>query len=117
MTNINEKAALERFDNDYDIYLELIATFLELVPVDFNILKSELDAGNIQDVTHRIHQLKGASLTLGAENLSQCASVLEDNLRHDGIENKYTLLAEVEEKYAEAVKELAQIRLRLQKSN
>ena len=81
MKFINETEALSRFDGDTEIYLELINTFLESPIADFGTMRQELADGNVKQVTFRAHKLKGASLTLGAENLAAIASSIETALR------------------------------------
>jgi len=81
MKFVNETEALSRFDGDTEIYLELIDTFLESPIADFDTMRQELADGNVKQVAFRAHKLKGASLTLGAENLAAIASSIETTLR------------------------------------
>lgn len=81
MKFVNETEALSRFDGDTEIYLELIDTFLESPIADFGAMRQELKDGNVKQVAFRAHKLKGASLTLGAEDLAAIASTIETELR------------------------------------
>ena len=81
MIFVNEAEALSRFDGDTEIYLELIDTFLESTIADFGAMRQELQDGNVKQVAFRAHKLKGASLTLGAEDLASIASTIETTLR------------------------------------
>ncbi len=110
MPIIETKKALERFDNEKDIYLELIDTFLGLSPLDFAVIRKELETGHITEVIHRMHQLKGAVLTLGAEKLAASASVLENGLRSGIGPEMLRILEKIESEYREVVKELSIVR-------
>lgn len=81
MKFVNDTEALSRFDGDTEIYLELIDTFLESPIADFGAMRQELREGNVKQVAFRAHKLKGASLTLGAEDLASIASSIETALR------------------------------------
>ena len=48
---------------------------------DFAAMRQELVDGNVKQVAFRAHKLKGASLTLGAEDLASIASTIETTLR------------------------------------
>lgn len=115
MSVINVNAALERFDNDTEIYIDLIETFLEINPLDFDAIKKELQAGQVTEAMHRIHQLKGASLTLGAEALSHSAALLETLLRNKTEGDPYALLGKIKTDYLDSVRELGEIRDDLRK--
>jgi len=115
MPVIETRKALERFDNEREIYLELVDTFLDLKPVDFSAIRKELDAGHADEVIHRIHQLKGAVLTLGAEKLAGSAALLENGLRNGTEKAPLEILGRIEAEYNEAVAELGIIRDNLRK--
>lgn len=81
MSIINSEEALARFDGDKEIYLELIETFLDTSLADFAALRAELAEGNVKQVAFRTHKLKGASLTLGGDELARIAGGIEGSLR------------------------------------
>ncbi len=81
MSIINSAEALARFDGDEEIYLELIETFLDASLADFASLRAELAEGNVKQVAFRTHKLKGASLTLGGDELARIAGGIEVSLR------------------------------------
>lgn len=110
MSVIDSKAALERLDNDTEIYLDLIETFFDLGHPDFEEMKKGLRDGNNQHIARQIHQLKGAALTLGAEELAHSSALLESMLRN-GIEgDTFGSLEEIKNCYAESIRELVHIR-------
>jgi len=110
MTLIDTTGALERFDNDREIYLSLVETFLELPPPDFDGMKADLAAGHTAGIIHDVHQLKGAALTLGADPLAHSAAALEALLRGNTGEDTIPLLAEISGHYIGTVKELERVR-------
>lgn len=114
MTLIDTTGALERFDNDREIYLSLVETFLELPPPDFDGMKANLEAGHTADTIHAVHQLKGAALTLGADTLAHSAAALEALLRGNTGADPFPLLAEISGYYFGTVKELELVRSDLQ---
>ncbi len=115
MSIINTTEALARIDNDNEIYLDLIETFLELGVLDFTLLRTSLAQGKDKEVAHQIHQVKGASLTLGADNLAHAASLLEKSLRSGAGGDHNTMLDDLQSCYRESVTELASIRDALRK--
>lgn len=115
MPVIETLKALERFDNEREIYLELVDTFLELKPADFTAIRRDLEAGRTDEVIHQIHQLKGAVLTLGAEKLAGSASVLENGLRNGNLTNPLDIIGRIEAEYREAFIELRIVRDNLRK--
>lgn len=122
MTVINTKEALERFDNDREIYLELIETFLELNDPGFAELRTLIDSGDDVAVMQRMHKLKGGALTLGADGLADAASRLETRLRPDETQttgdppgqDAFELLSTVERLYGETIARLTEIRDEMQ---
>lgn len=115
MTTIDTTGALGRFDNDKDIYLDLISTFLEMSAIDFDIMRSDLGAGQMEKVMHQIHQLKGAALTLGADQLARSSSLLESALKNGAAETTDKMLTEIQRNYRESILELALIQDQLRK--
>jgi HPt (histidine-containing phosphotransfer) domain-containing protein len=80
---VNEKDALVRLDNDTDIYADLLDAFLEAGESDMKNLETAQRAGDRKQVLYIAHKLKGASLTIGAEDLSRNAGTIEAALRAD----------------------------------
>jgi HPt (histidine-containing phosphotransfer) domain-containing protein len=74
---------MARFDNDRDIFLELVETYLEMGAPDFPGMKAQLAAGDANRVMQQVHKLKGGALTIGADELSVAANGLETFLKSD----------------------------------
>lgn len=80
-TIIDTKAALERLDNDYSLYSELIDSFLNSEKINFAQLKEYLEKNNIKEVLFVIHRLKGVSASLGAHELYKSCCLIEQYIR------------------------------------
>lgn len=117
MTGINVTEALARFDNDREIYLELIDTYLETGVPDFAEMAKALSAGNGDEVGKSIHRLKGGALTVGADDLAAAAGKFESALRSGSKENLATILGEIERLSNEALISLESIREELRKQS
>jgi HPt (histidine-containing phosphotransfer) domain-containing protein len=115
MPLIDSKTALARFDNDTEIYIDLIDTFLDMGSVDFETLRTELSTGKNSIAAHRIHQLKGAALTLGADQLAHSCSLLEAMILTGAGGNYLQGLEEVMLCYQESIEELTAVRSALKK--
>jgi HPt (histidine-containing phosphotransfer) domain-containing protein len=96
---INAKEALERFENDKDIYIALIDAFLEMPTPDFDHMKAVLLNGDALSVTLAMHKLKGGALTLGAEDLASIASEAETLLRAGNIAEALPFVGKAAEAY------------------
>jgi HPt (histidine-containing phosphotransfer) domain-containing protein len=77
MTRVNVDGAIARFDNDREIYLDLLETFLGVGAPDFPALSKLLAAGNADQVRKQVHKLKGGALTVGADDLAAAAGAFE----------------------------------------
>lgn len=115
MTKINVAEALNRFDNDRDIYGELLETFIDGGTADLAALKRVYAEGNLEDVCARAHRIKGAALTLGADELAQAAALLEGRLRGGNKDDAGALVAEIETRYVDALAALKDARDNLRK--
>ena len=115
MPLIDSKTALERFDGDIEIYIDLIDTFLDMGTIDFETVKTELMEGKYPEAAHRIHQLKGAALTLGADQLAHSSALLEGMLRNNTVADALPMLEEIRVCYFDSVGELASIQAALKK--
>ena len=129
MNAVNYREALELFEGDAGIYLELVDTFLESGFADFAAMRKELGEGMTKQVSFRAHKIKGASLTVGADLLARLAGDLESGLREGVSEDalsgandngiapgKYAgIIDELERAYGVTVRELDAIRNELRK--
>jgi len=110
MLKINVTDALERFDNDKEIYLELLETFITLPPYDFAEMKKMLEREDTLSVMRFMHKIKGGALTIGAEDLACTTSRLEECIRTSTNDNPAELLSEVEKTYLQTMEALTALR-------
>ena len=68
---------LERLMDDEELAEEIVATFLEDIPRQIQILETFLDAGDIPGARRQAHSIKGASANIGGERLRIVAFTME----------------------------------------
>jgi PAS domain S-box-containing protein len=77
-TPVWDKAGMfERLMEDEELAEEIVATFLEDIPRQIQILETLLDAGDIPGVRRQAHSIKGASANIGGERLRAVAFTME----------------------------------------
>lgn len=121
---INLQEALERLDNDMDLYMILVDAFLQDTVFQADRMRElEKDfrnspSGECLEAAQYIHRVKGAARQLGANHLATEAQKLEDIFRrkekahlHDGVEGVDTtaLVEEVLELYVKTIEELKRL--------
>jgi signal transduction histidine kinase/DNA-binding response OmpR family regulator len=84
----NHQGALERYDNDLEMTLEMLQDFLQEAPNDLSTLESLL-AGKDSETGKAAHRLKGACSYIGAERMRDCCirimhAVAEQNWEQSG---------------------------------
>jgi HPt (histidine-containing phosphotransfer) domain-containing protein len=115
MVKIDTSKALERFDNDMDIYLELVTTFLDSPTPDFAEMKRLLAEGEKKAIQETMHKIKGGALTIGADDLAKISGIIEANLRNGtGIETERQLTLS-QQIYNETYIALQEIKAELEK--
>lgn len=121
---INLQEALERLDNDMDLYMILVDAFLQDTVFQADRMRElEKDfrnssSGECLEAAQYIHRVKGAARQLGANHLATEAQKLEDIFRrkekghlHDGVDGVDTtaLVEEVLELYVKTIEELKRL--------
>jgi signal transduction histidine kinase/DNA-binding NarL/FixJ family response regulator/HPt (histidine-containing phosphotransfer) domain-containing protein len=78
---VNTSEALERFDNDDEVYFQVLRSFITYNPKQLETLKT---AGDDHDA-YRLaaHSMKGSSRNIGAEDLGNQAEMLEKAAIHE----------------------------------
>ena len=109
MPVINLEAALERFDNETEIYAELVESFLEGGGTDMEAMERALAAGDRKQALYHTHKMKGGALTLGADGFASAAEKLEIRLRLDEPGDTGALAADVRRTFDLALAELTDI--------
>ncbi len=74
---INVKLGLDYCSDEEEFYLEMLQMFLEQYTQKRDEINSLYEAANWKDYAIKVHALKSTSLTIGAEQLSDCAKMLE----------------------------------------
>lgn len=108
------EAALNRIDDDYEIYCELIAAFLEDSLKDIQELTQAIEEEDTKKAIYHTHKLKGAALTLGADFLSSFAESLERTLPQNNSSECRTIFEKTKKAYFEAITRLKEIQQELQ---
>ena len=74
---LNKQAALELCDDDEELFLEIVAAYLEDAAEHSRQLLFALEAGDAHEVEERAHALKGASSNICAGPVREAALHLE----------------------------------------
>ena len=117
MPVINLETALERFDNETEIYAELVESFLEGGDSDMSAMERALGIGDNKQALYHTHKMKGGALTLGADFFASAAEKLEIRLRLEEPGDTSPLAADVRRTYDLARAELTVILANLRKQS
>ncbi len=82
---IDTDAGLELFENDEDVYREMLSEFLQDSLSRKDMLNKYLDDRDYKNYTVAIHSLKSSARTIGASTLSLAAEELEKASREEDI--------------------------------
>jgi HPt (histidine-containing phosphotransfer) domain-containing protein len=82
----DSKVMMSRLMDDEDLVRTVISDFLIDLPVQIERLEGDLTAGNIQGCERMAHTIKGASATVGGEQLSAVAWTLEQDAKAGNLE-------------------------------
>ena len=74
---INESLGLSIYDGDMDMFVEIIRSYAENIPVEIEKLY-DLSEENLHNYAINIHTMKGASASIGAGELSARAKKMEE---------------------------------------
>ncbi len=75
---IDFQRALEEFENDRALLLEIQAGFINNVKSQIKILREAISNGDVRTVMHEAHAIKGGAANLTADKLSKVAFELEN---------------------------------------
>ena len=115
MTVIRMGEALERLDNDAEIYIDLIGTYVKMCETDIAELEAKQASGDSARVQFLAHKIKGASMTVGAEDLAKASAEIELALKANPQAAVAAAVARIAPIFADTERELAKIRNTLQK--
>lgn len=106
---MNVRLGLEYCCGEKEFYLEMLQTFAEQSAVKKPELQSLYEAANWEDYAVKVHALKSTSLTIGAEQLSEKARVLEQAGRKgdtEYIRQHHSELMQIYDKVCKSIGEL-----------
>lgn len=104
---LDRQAALERLEQDLELYEEICAIFCDDVPRILAELKTTLKVGDLPAATRHAHSIKSSAANIGATNLSEAARSAENALRNGTIDNIPSLLSHIDCEMELVLKELA----------
>jgi HPt (histidine-containing phosphotransfer) domain-containing protein len=81
---INAKKGLDLFDDDVDIYLVVLRSWLTNTPAVLDKLRN-VSAETLADYAISIHGIKGTSANIGAEEVIKAAVILENMAKNGDI--------------------------------
>lgn len=106
---MNVRLGLDYCCGEKEFYLEMLQTFAEQSGVKKEEIESLYEAANWGDYAIKVHALKSTSLTIGAEELSEKARLLEQAGRNgdtDYIRENHSELLEIYDKVCNSIMEL-----------
>jgi len=101
----DRSALLERVGGDKDLLNEIIAMFIEDIPVQLEELKQGIRENDAAVIRGQGHKIKGASATVGAEAMRQAAYEIELAGTHGKLDSVSGLVANLEQEF-ERLKEV-----------
>jgi two-component system sensor histidine kinase/response regulator len=108
LPGIVTQVGLERAGGNYPLYRKLLFMFQANHAKDMQKIRGALEAGRPQEAIERVHSLKGAAGTVGAETLFRIAGALEIALQQGSTEGE-TLLAKGENALKEIIASIASL--------
>jgi signal transduction histidine kinase/CheY-like chemotaxis protein/HPt (histidine-containing phosphotransfer) domain-containing protein len=90
---------LDRVMGDENLARFVVEGFLEDIPKQIEELKKFLIAGEIQNVLHQAHSIKGASANVGGNSLCEAAQEMEKNARAGNLKEAQALMPRVEQEF------------------
>jgi len=95
----DRSALLERVGGDKDLLNEIIAMFIEDIPVQLEELKQGIKENDAAVIRGQGHKIKGASATVGAEAMRQAAHEIELAGTHGKLDSIPGLVAKLEQEF------------------
>lgn len=106
---MNVRLGLEYCCGEKEFYLEMLQTFAEQSKAKKSELQSLYEAANWGDYAVKVHALKSTSLTIGAEQLSEKARMLEQAGRNNDIEYIHQNHSDLMQIYDRVCKSIAEL--------
>lgn len=107
INGINVKKALLRLDNNLELYKNIVNDFVKRGVSEFGNLKSVYSGGDLPRLIRIAHTAKGVAATIGAEELSKAAGLIEETIRYGNLSGKKEMFEQYEEILSETIKVLS----------
>jgi HPt (histidine-containing phosphotransfer) domain-containing protein len=89
---LNHKDFMERLDNNYELFYELVGDFFDIYPETLGKLENSLESLDYELIHMSAHTLKGSISTLGGDLAAEYALHLEQMGRDKEISNPNEVL-------------------------
>lgn len=104
---VDQKGAMERLDNDRELWDEIRAIWIEDAPAMMQGVRDALAANSQDGLRRAAHALKGASANVGATRVAEAARVLEIEATTAGWEILAKGVSDLESEVERAMQALA----------
>jgi len=101
----NPKEMFDTFTNDEEIVLPLLTRFIERTGGQLENFRALISSGNWVDARRDAHTIKGTASSMGSQELSKAAGILELACKNTAAEEAETAYPHVIEVYAKFKKE------------
>jgi osomolarity two-component system phosphorelay intermediate protein YPD1 len=103
-------------DGDPELLLDLIHMFLEDAPSKLEAMNEGLGKGDLEQVVHAAHSLKGSAGNLGIRMVQADCDALQDAGRLNQLERIRELVPQLEENFSQAIAALEDLKGRFRSS-
>ncbi len=97
---INREHLNEITGGDEEFAQELLVEYLQSTTEIAEELRQQVDSPDCEKIRSLAHSIKGSSLSVGADGISQAAREIEDNARLGSVENLAASFSVIEENLA-----------------
>ena len=97
----NYKEFMKRVMDDKELAKTVLDNFLEDIPNQIELLKENINKGDIKEAERIAHSIKGASANIGGEALREIAFRIEKLCKENKPEDAVSLLPSLETKFEE----------------
>lgn len=103
---LDKQAALDRIENDQELYDEICEIFRNDAPLIMAQLVEAFNNSDIPVAIRHAHSLKSAAANIGAVDLTETARLTENAFREGNLENINTLISGLERNISCVMQEL-----------
>lgn len=104
---VDQKGAMERLDNDRELWDEIRAIWIEDAPAMLQVVRDALAASSQDGLRRAAHALKGASANVGATRVAEAARILENEATSSSWESLAAGVAVLDSEVDRAMQALA----------